>query len=566
MTSPSFQDPRSDLVRLWSSTLAQADQTDPHVTVRPAETQTEAGQESRVPSGSRSGELRLRRPTTISSLDGAAPHFADTDLSLGDIDRLVASRERYMLGPVLGRGGMGVVVEAVQLTLGRSVAVKVARGDLSGRQLDRFRTESKCTAWLEHPNIVPVYDAGLNYLVMRRIDGNNLEEELLADRLDLSAIVEILIKVCDAVSFAHHRGIIHRDIKPENIMLGRFGEVLLADWGLALTGTAPGDGILRAPQLSDGASACAGTPGYMAPEVALADRRAISFATDVFLLGATLYRCLSGAIPFPGADAWQAIERSAVNAWTPLGEPSAARPKRLIALQEQAMSTDPKARPTVAAFQAGLREWLLRSRSESEALRELAAAREHFNSAQGHRLHPHEAYLDLSETIAACDRAIALNPGLAPANDLREEACSFFTLAAVGAGEPQLARLIKQSGRLPVLAAAQTKTAPSGQGGTPGHGSLVRRVSKLLPKGGTAQGDMLASLVEERLHWRKECENLTAETEVLRSEREALRADRDALAAVANEQRRVLSHRHWPILIAAATGVLLGALLVGVMR
>ena len=201
-----------DIADLWHSALERTDRTNLRVTVRPS-LRAHSEETRDTESGTASDRVRMSGGTASSRQTPG----------LDDIEGLIASRDRYFLGSMLGRGGTSVVLSAVQRTLARTVAVKIARYDLDNGQRERFRTEAKCTAWLEHPNIVPVYEAGMNYLVMRRIAGCSLEEELLSGRVDLPGAVEILLKVCDAVSFAHHRGIIHRDIKPENILVGRFG-------------------------------------------------------------------------------------------------------------------------------------------------------------------------------------------------------------------------------------------------------------------------------------------------------------------------------------------------------
>ena len=335
--------------------------------------------------------------------------------------------------------------------------------------------------------------------------------------------------------------------------------MVLADWGLALTCTPPPDGVLRAPLIGSGRSLCGGTPGYLAPEIALADRASVGYATDVFLLGATLYRCLCGDVPFSGEDVWQAIGRSATNDWRSLRDRIPLLPAKLIALQEQAMDSAPQVRPTVGEFQAGLRDWLLHSRAESAALRELAAAQLHLQAAQGHRLHPHEAYLDFSEAIAACDRAHALNPDLEAVREVRETACSDFTLAAVGAGEPQLARLIKNSGRLNVLASLPTPEKP-------GESSTVRRIAKLVPGGGVRSTEF-AKLMQDRLHLSQECIRLQGDIAGLKAEAARLDAARDALAGRCIERQchvTLRRQRRLAILLVGLLGVaLLAALLPG---
>ena len=536
-----------DIADLWCSSLERSDPANVRVTVRPSH-RTHSDDTRETVSGTAANRGQISGGTASSRQTPG----------LQDLEGLVASRDRYVLGSMLGRGGTSVVLSAVQRTLSRTVAVKIARYDLDSGQRERFRTEAKCTAWLEHPNIVPVYEAGQNYLVMRRIAGCSLEEELLAGRVDLAAAVEILLKVCDAVAFAHHRGIIHRDIKPENILVGRFGEVVLADWGLALTCTPPSDGVLRAPLIGSGRALCGGTPGYLAPEVALADRASVGYATDVFLLGATLYRCLGDDVPFSGEDVWQAIGRSAANDWRSLRDRVPLLPARLVALQEQAMDGDPRRRPTVRQFQAGLRDWLLHSRAESAALRELAAAQRHLQTAQGHRLHPHEAYLDFSEAIAACDRAHALNPDLEAVRGLREMACGEFTLAAVGAGEPQLARLIKHSGRLNVLASLTSPLAPE-------DSSTVNRIARLVPEGGLGSAE-LARLLQERRHLTQEHGRLGDEIVTLQREVARLDAVREALAGRCAERRCLAGLRRRLRLAVLVCGLMGAALLVALLH
>lgn len=512
---------------LWSDTLDRIDPRDVRSSVRPHE---------------------LRRPSSAAAPDPTPPGErivmpSPGEAGLEDLEAMRTGKERFVLGEMLGRGGMSVVLQATQRSLGRSVAVKVARYDLDPRQRERFRAESKLTAWLEHPNITPIYEAGRNYLVMRRIRGRDLEHQIEQGGMSLQRLVEVLIKVCDAVSYAHHRGIIHRDIKPENILVGDFGEVMLIDWGLALTVARPKDGVLRAPAVDGGTTLCAGTPGYMAPEMALADAAAIGIATDVFLLGATLYRCLGGSIPFAADDVWRALERSAGNDWEPIR--TADAPARLIALQEAAMSASPAGRPSVAEFQAGLRAWLLQSQSEVEAQRAFETARCHLAAARMHRLHPHAAYPDFVACIAACDRALALRPDLDAARSLREDAAADFALAAVGAGEMQLARLIRDGGRLP-----GPVPQPAGEAS-----STVHRAARLLPP---QAGEQTQGLLRELVVRQREIERLATSNAQLRQAYDAVMRDRDASARRSEAEHERLVRRSRILSLLLALAVLLG--------
>ena len=161
----------------------------------------------------------------------------------------LVSLGRFQLHAELGRGGMGRVLEARDPELRRSVAVKVIidPSRVTEAQLARFVAEAQITSQLEHPNIVPVYDMGATstgevYFVMKKVEGRSLRQVLTALRdgdeattaeFPRTKLLHAFIQVCNAVAYAHDRGVLHRDLKPDNVMLGPFGEVLLMDWGLA---------------------------------------------------------------------------------------------------------------------------------------------------------------------------------------------------------------------------------------------------------------------------------------------------------------------------------------------
>ncbi len=230
---------------------------------------------------------------------------------LYDLPGNATSEMRFKHGQIIGRGGMGVVVVARQQSLQREIAVKIA---LSGsRQANQVLREACCTAALEHPHIVPVYDAGTNFMAMKRFNGRNLEVLLKAQTITLTETIEVLLKVCDALAFAHDRGVVHRDVKPDNVMVGAFGEVLLVDWGLAVSVHAGPEGGLLAQPVEEIGGIGAGTPGYIAPEMVRAQADRIGTASDVFLLGGTLYRVLAGVPPFDGSTALEAIIAAAEN-------------------------------------------------------------------------------------------------------------------------------------------------------------------------------------------------------------------------------------------------------------
>jgi serine/threonine protein kinase len=214
----------------------------------------------------------------------------------------------YRLGEKLGAGGMGVVWEARQTALGREVAVKFLN---AGGEKDFFMREAKLTGAMEHPNVVPVYDFGVNsdgqlFYAMRRISGMTWAAQL--EKKSLLENIQILLQLCDAVAYAHYRGIIHRDLKPENVLLGEFGEVILTDWGLA---AGIWDGA-PAPRVTY-ADAVAGTPAYMAPEMAKGEEDKIDALSDIYLLGAILFEIITGKQPHNGKNVDECLTNAAAN-------------------------------------------------------------------------------------------------------------------------------------------------------------------------------------------------------------------------------------------------------------
>jgi serine/threonine-protein kinase len=206
----------------------------------------------------------------------------------------------YELLEELGRGGMGVVYKARQVSLGRTVAVKmILRGPAaSGSERERFRAEAEAAARLDHPGIVPVYEVGefdgRPYFSMKYIAGQTLAQRLAEGPLPPREAAAILAAASRAIHFAHTHGVLHRDIKPSNILLDEFGQPHVTDFGLA-------------KQVADPASltrsgSILGTPAYMAPEQAAGARGQIGPASDVYSLGVILYHMLTGRPPFQAAS------------------------------------------------------------------------------------------------------------------------------------------------------------------------------------------------------------------------------------------------------------------------
>ncbi|MBV72235.1 MAG: hypothetical protein CMH52_12995 [Myxococcales bacterium] len=240
--------------------------------------------------------------------------------------------QRYALGDELARGGMGRIVETVDTTLERSVAMKLllgGKGQRLGWQL-RFAQEAQITGQLQHPNIIPVYDLGERsdgqlYFTMKRVDGRTLRDVfrgLRADDPDIhkeytrTHLLQVFQKICMAVAYAHSRSVVHRDLKPSNIMIGGYGEVLVMDWGLAkiLKKEASGGQKVKSHREELGRLAtrqgeAIGTPGYMPPELALGQLHLVDDRSDVFSLGAILYEMLTLKRPYAGRDAQTILQK-----------------------------------------------------------------------------------------------------------------------------------------------------------------------------------------------------------------------------------------------------------------
>jgi PAS domain S-box-containing protein len=286
----------------------------------------------------------------------------------------------YRLVGKLGSGGTGIVYQAHQRAIDREVAVKVLRDELACDPIarQRFLVEARTIGSLDHPNVIALHELATGpsselFYSMKRVDGTSWDH--CVDDMTFEENLETLLRLCDAIRYAHSRELIHRDIKPENVMLGRFGEVLLADWGLALSlttlnhllhgddaaGTASHSGSFQSTDSVSAirtnlnssfprAHAIGGTPAYMAPELAAGDALRQSKRTDIYLLGALLYRIITGHPPHYGDNLLECIRRAAANEI----RPSSIR-SGWVDVAMKAMATDPDDRYSdVAAFAAAL--------------------------------------------------------------------------------------------------------------------------------------------------------------------------------------------------------------------
>ena len=234
--------------------------------------------------------------TAVNRSSCPADRDPDTGARPIDVPRRVG---RYDLVRAIGGGSFGTVHEAVDTELGRRVAVKLPRHAADARleEHTRFVREAHNLARLSHPAIVPVLDAGWSdgqfYIVFSLVEGPTLAERIRDGLLEPGAVAQIIATLGDALDHAHHQGIVHRDVKPSNILFDTRGSPWLTDFGLAMCrdsgATLTTDGQLL------------GTPAYMAPEQAAGDAHRVDGRSDVYSLGAILYECLTGQLPFLGS-------------------------------------------------------------------------------------------------------------------------------------------------------------------------------------------------------------------------------------------------------------------------
>ena len=353
---------------------------------------------------------------------------------LGELVRRLGSRGtfgRYVVRGEVARGGMGAILRVRDEDLRRDLAMKVVLSRNPGKpgttpaevkMLGRFLEEAQVTGQLDHPGIVPVHELGLDdqgrvFFTMRLVAGRDLEKIFALVRTGeegwtQTRAVGVMLKVCEAVAYAHAKGVVHRDLKPANIMVGRFGEVYVMDWGVArvLDRDDRRDIRIRTPRDESTAHVhsslrdsvghgsvsplvtmdgdIVGTPAYMSPEQASGDLHAIGAATDVYAVGAILYHLIAGHMPYvtperpvDAIEVWRSVRRGPPEK---IKQRAREAPPELIAICEKAMARNPPDRyagmaelaedlrnylegRVVRAYERGLfaevRKWILRNRA-----------------------------------------------------------------------------------------------------------------------------------------------------------------------------------------------------------
>ncbi len=297
--------------------------------------------------------------------------------------------ERLEVESRVAAGGMGSIDVAVDRALDRRIAVKTLHSHLrsSDSTVRMFLREARLTGLLDHPHIVPVYDLGERengqlFFAMKLVEGQTLAALVRAlprgvlETATLYMLLDVVAKVCDALAFAHSRGVLHCDVKPANVMVGEFGQVFLMDWGIArLITPSPPPGpspcadagapaatevtapASRAPRSAGTDNSIIGTPCYMSPEQARGDRRRLDVRSDVFLLGATIYELLTRRPPYDSKDRAETLALATACRFPSPRKVAgdAAVPLELERIVMRAMAKAPEDRyPTVAALKEDL--------------------------------------------------------------------------------------------------------------------------------------------------------------------------------------------------------------------
>lgn len=250
----------------------------------------------------------------------------------------------YQIQERVGRGGMGTVYRATQLSLNREVALKVLSPRLLKDEtfIEKFKSEARSAGQLNHPNIVQVYDVGtdrqVHFFSMEFMDGGSLQDKVGKDgKLPWEEALDVLTQAARALIFAEKRGIVHRDVKPDNFMITQDGQVKLADLGLAR----------RTGQDHAAEEGIYGTPHFISPEQA--QGREVDHRGDLYSLGATAYRLLSGQTPFNGNNVSEIVHKQIHDEPEPLAKLSPDVPADVVDLVSRLMKKNPDDRPASAS-------------------------------------------------------------------------------------------------------------------------------------------------------------------------------------------------------------------------
>ena len=272
---------------------------------------------------------------------------------------------RYRLISLQGQGGMASVYQAYDLTLERTVAIKVLRPEYDAG--DVFRHEARAIAKLPHPNIVTVFDIGqhngTNYIVMEFVKGQDLKQWIQAEApFYIGRAVDIIVQVCEAVGFAHEQGIVHCDLKPQNVLVLPNGQIKVADFGIA---------HMRSNAGARPSSKAWGTPYYAAPEQI--SGQPLTPASDVYAIGIMLYEMLTGKLPFEGQSAVDIARQHALDAPPPIQRYNPRVPQTIVQILDRALAKEPAKRfPTAKQLGRLLAAYRQRGNAITQPLQPIA--------------------------------------------------------------------------------------------------------------------------------------------------------------------------------------------------
>ena len=311
---------------------------------------------------------------TLKGPQAAKPAPGQARVSAGPGPSPKLSLDGYDLLNVLGEGGVGVVYQAVQKSIGRNIAVKMIKAGVGQNveEKEKFVAEARVTGKLDHPNIVPIHDLGTTpdgqpFYTMKMVRGTPWGDVLRQKSREEN--LNIFLDVCDAVSFAHSKSVVHRDLKPDNVMLGEFGEVQLMDWGLGAPVTDAGElADLRRTQ------AAGGTPAYMAPEMVTGENAPVGIYSDVYLLGAILHQIITGQPPHGGTRVLDVLENALNNVIQPAEQGGV-----LMDVALKAMRTVPAERHSSVNE---LKQAVLEYRANAESIKLCERSSEHLRHAR----------------------------------------------------------------------------------------------------------------------------------------------------------------------------------------
>lgn len=398
-------------------------------------------------------ECTLRTVTSNIEDDEPKTNSQETSKRLLEKYEVIKPTYDYEFIEEIARGGMGIIFKGYQTCLQRRIAIKKIIQNTNPHKLEKFIAEAMVTAYLDHPNIVPVYElgeckSGEPLLAMKLIEGiewkrllypKNEQQRHKAQQYDLEAHLNILINVCNAVAYAHSKGIVHNDLKPSNVMVGEFGEVLVMDWGIAVSCR---ENNINKDYIVHKSAICSpmGTPSYMPYELAEGLGEDIGPWTDVYLLGGILYELLMRKLPH-GNNAYIAIA-AVTSGKLPEFDNSIANDLQKICHRAMAKKIDKRYQNAVEfreAIQSYLRhrESVLLAENANKVLNECLHAQSQPRST---------LYSEFSRAVAGFEQAIDLWSDNSKAHTGRENARIMYADVALanedfGLAEAQIAPL-----------------------------------------------------------------------------------------------------------------------------